>query len=73
MESTKRTISKAISWQLLGLIMMSLISYSFTGSVSGAISLSLASMVSGLIFYIIHERIWQKIQWGKLQGPNEAS
>ena len=66
MESTQRTISKAISWQLLGLLVMSLISFYFTGSVSSAISLSLASMLSGLVCYIIHEKIWQRIQWGKV-------
>lgn len=66
MESTRRTISKALSWQLLGLIVMTVISFCFTGSVSSAISLSLTSMLSGLIFYIAHEKVWQRIQWGKV-------
>ncbi|NKB76287.1 MAG: DUF2061 domain-containing protein [Gammaproteobacteria bacterium] len=65
MESTQRTISKAISWQLLGLVIMSLIGFCFTGSITGALTLSLTSMLSGLIFYVIHEKIWQRIQWGK--------
>ena len=65
MESTRRTIGKAISWQLLGLVMMSLISFYFTGSIVSALSLSLASMLSGFVCYIAHEKIWQRIKWGK--------
>ena len=72
MESTQRTISKAISWQLLGLIVMSLVSFYFTGSVRSAISLSLTSMLSGLIFYVIHEKVWQRIQWGKPESVTPA-
>ena len=73
MDSTQRTIGKAISWQLLGLIVMTLLSYYFTGSVSDDISLSVTSMLSGVVFYIIHEKIWQRIQWGKLGSHSGMS
>ena len=40
METTKRTIVKALSWQILGLLMMTVISYLHTGSMTSALSLA---------------------------------
>ena len=68
METTLRTTSKAISWQLSGFIVMTLIGYRYTGSLSNAASLAGSSVLSGFVFYFIHEKIWQKISWGKLSA-----
>jgi len=65
MDTPLRTVVKAISWQLLGLIVITLISYSHTGSIRSAISLASTSAILGTISYIIHERLWQRIRWGK--------
>ncbi|MEZ5535651.1 MAG: DUF2061 domain-containing protein [Thiolinea sp.] len=54
--------------QLSGFIVMTLIGYWYTGSLSNAASLAGSSMVSGFVFYFVHEKIWQKISWGKLSA-----
>ena len=64
METTKRTIVKALSWQILGLLMMTMISYLHTGSMTSVLSLAGTSTVIGLISYVIHEKLWQRISWG---------
>ena len=65
MDSNKRTMAKALSWQLLGIVTTSLIGWYFTGSLSAAFSLASISMLSGTVFYFIHEKIWQQINWGQ--------
>lgn len=73
MESTTRTIAKTASWQMLGLLSMALIGYVFTGSFLTAGSLALVTALSGTICYVMHERVWNRIAWGRLDGVPRAS
>lgn len=66
METTKRTIAKALSWQAIGLSAMSVIGYAHTGSVTSALSIAGTSTVLGLISYVIHEKLWQRVSWGNV-------
>lgn len=65
METTQRTIVKAISWQSLGIIVMTAIGYIHTGSLSSAMSLAGSSLIISSIFYVFHEKLWQRVSWGK--------
>lgn len=65
MESNTRLWTKALTWQLLGLISTSLLAYFFLGSITLAGSLALSSMASALVLYVIHEKLWAKVNWGK--------
>lgn len=67
MESPTRTIAKAVSWQLLGLLSMTLIGYLFTGSVAAAGSLAVVTAVVGAVCYVLHERVWNRIAWGRVE------
>lgn len=72
MESPSRTIAKAASWQLLGLFSMTLIGYLFTGSVTTAGSLAVVAALFGTICYVFHERVWNRISWGRRATPLHA-
>ena len=65
METTLRIIAKAISWQSLGVIVMTAIGYAHTGSISSAISLASSTFVISSITYVFHEKLWQRISWGR--------
>lgn len=64
METSVRTLAKTISWQVLGFISMTAISYVFTGSVSRSGALALTSTIIGTLAYIAHERLWSAVTWG---------
>ena len=68
METKKRTIAKAFCWQALGLVVMSIIGYAFTGSVGEGGALALTSAAVGLMNYFLHERLWARVRWGRIQG-----
>lgn len=55
MDTTRRTILKAITWQAMGVITMSAISYPHTGSLTSALSLALNASGSGFVFFLVHE------------------
>tara|TARA_R110002020_G_scaffold59673_7_gene162531 strand:+ start:1519 stop:1755 length:237 start_codon:yes stop_codon:yes gene_type:complete len=64
MESNFRTIAKAVTWQILGLIMTSVLAWFHTGSVLSAVTFALSTSVTGLAFFVVHERIWARVNWG---------
>ncbi|MBC8130847.1 MAG: DUF2061 domain-containing protein [Rhizobiaceae bacterium] len=68
MESRTRSLVKALSWQFLGLFTMSAIGYAFTGSLSSGGALALASAGVSFFTYLMHERAWAAVTWGKLTG-----
>ena len=64
MESTTRSILKTISWRLVGSSAVLLISFLLTGNFVLAGYIAMIQLLSNTILYFIHERIWNKIQWG---------
>lgn len=65
MESPARSIVKAVTWQLLGLVTMTLLAWLMTGSLTAAGSLAFAAALTGFACFILHERIWARIPWGR--------
>jgi uncharacterized membrane protein len=68
METNKRAIAKAFCWQAVGLIVMTLIGYIFTGSASEGGALALTSAAIGLVSYFLHEKLWARVRWGRIMG-----
>ena len=66
MDTTKRTIAKAILWTLIGLISMTLTGFWITGSMQSGGALALMNTGLGLVSYIVYERIWGRVRWGRI-------
>ena len=65
MESPLRSIVKALTWQVLGLITMTALAYIATGDIGAASGLALGAAATSLVFFFLHERIWALISWGR--------
>lgn len=66
METRRRTLVKAVLWNIIGLVMMSLVGFLATGSIAVGGGLAVANSVIGLTCYIIYERVWANISWGRM-------
>lgn len=64
-ESPKRSIAKSISWRVIGTLDTIIISWIITGTLSLAFSIGLVELVTKMVLYFFHERIWNTINWGK--------
>jgi len=64
-EKPIRSVAKAISWRVIGTLDTLLISYLLTGEVSIAASIASIDFVTKMFLYFFHERLWNKINWGK--------
>ncbi|UJQ93222.1 DUF2061 domain-containing protein [Mariluticola halotolerans] len=65
METRTRSIVKAISWQLVGLVTMTLLAFLITGDLGAAGGLAVVGAISGFLCFFIHERVWARIRWGR--------
>lgn len=66
METRKRTLVKAIVWNIIGLTVMSLVGLMLTGSVAVGGAMALVNTAIGLLTYILYERLWSSIAWGRI-------
>ncbi|MFT0716300.1 DUF2061 domain-containing protein [Flagellimonas lutimaris] len=64
-ESPKRSIAKSVSWRVVGTLDTIIISWLVTGTLSLAFSIGLVELVTKMVLYFFHERIWNSIKWGK--------
>ena len=64
-DSPIRSIVKALTWQAMGLFVMMLISWAVTGSVTAGGMIAVLGAASGMVTYILHERLWARIGWGR--------
>lgn len=66
MDSRKRTWIKAIGWQLMGLLSMTVVGFLFTGSLWDGGAIAGVNALVGLMFYILYERVWTRVSWGRI-------
>ena len=69
MDTRKRSLVKAVIWNLIGLASMALVGYFATGSVALGGKITLINAAIGLACYVIYERVWTRIRWGRHVGP----
>lgn len=60
-----RSIVKALSWRIVGTLDTLVVSYFVTGKIFLAASIASVDFLTKLVLYFFHERIWNKIKWGK--------
>jgi len=64
-ENATRSIAKAISWRIVGTIDTIVISFFITGEITMALSIGMVEVITKMILYFFHERVWNIIKWGK--------
>ncbi|WP_170325168.1 DUF2061 domain-containing protein [Ruegeria arenilitoris] len=65
METRRRSVVKAVLWNVMGLIVMTLVGLVATGSAAIGGTLAIVNTAIGLTMYVIYERIWAGITWGR--------
>ena len=64
-EKPMRSILKTISWRIVGTIDTIVISWILTGQIETALAIGSVELVTKMILYFGHERIWNLIPYGK--------
>ena len=64
-DTNKRSLAKALSWRLTGTIDTFIISWLITGQLLLASSIAFTEVITKVILFWAHERVWNKVSWGK--------
>ena len=59
--SKKKLFYKAIIWQIIGIIWISLFSYFWFGNLGQSIIFSIIVMIISVFIYVLYEIIWNKL------------
>lgn len=61
-----RSITKSLSWRAIGSIDTVILAYFFSDDIYIAFSIGAAELLTKIVLYYLHERIWTMIRWGRL-------
>jgi len=71
-ETHKRSITKALTWRVLGYVITALTVYLFTRELTYALSIGFTDTMIKLFVYYGHERLWMKTKFGmKKEVPED--
>ena len=64
-DNVQRSLLKTISWRVIGTLDTVFISWLITGKLTLAFSIGTIELVTKMLLYFFHERVWENIKWGK--------
>jgi uncharacterized membrane protein len=64
-DSPSRSLVKAVSWRITGSGTTFLISYIISGNFTVAGSIASVQLIANTLLYFVHERVWDRVQWGR--------
>jgi uncharacterized membrane protein len=64
-DTYNRSLSKAVTWRIAGTIDTFIISWFLTGQIILASSIAFTEIITKIVLFWVHERVWNKIKWGQ--------
>ena len=64
-DTRRRSLVKAITWRLIGAFVLAIVTRSITGSWREAEIITATYTAIAVVLFYAHERVWQRIRWGK--------
>jgi len=64
-DSNLKSLAKTVSWRIVGTIDTIMISYLVTGETAMALSIGSVEVVTKMILYYLHERVWSGVKLKK--------
>lgn len=65
METTRRSIAKAVSYRFFGTLTTATLVFVFLGQIELAAAVGLLDTLFKIIVYVAHERAWNRIHYGR--------
>jgi uncharacterized membrane protein len=71
MDSKTRSWAKSLVWRAMGVIILGGISYGVTRNLEAMTLITVLFHSLRLVLYYWHERLWLRVEWGKIKHPLE--
>jgi len=70
-EKHYRSLVKAVSWRFTGSVDTIIISLFVTHNFKWALSIGGVELFTKIFLYYVHERVWHKIPFGRVEEPRD--
>ncbi|MFC3879538.1 DUF2061 domain-containing protein [Algoriphagus namhaensis] len=70
-DSNLKSLLKSISWRIVGTLDTMVISYIITGQLVMAVSIGSVEVVTKILLYYVHERVWENVSKEKSKEAHE--
>lgn len=67
-DSHKRSVIKGITWRITGSIDTIVMAFIVTGELNHAIKIGATEVLTKIVLYYLHERIWNNVSFGRVNG-----
>ncbi len=68
MESKKRTLVRTITYRILAVALLAAITWIFTANTFETSAITIVYSVIATLVDYVHDRVWFRIEWGKLKA-----
>lgn len=69
MESRRRSLAKALSYRLGGLVITGAVAWGITGQLRFAAAIGTVDALFKIALYYAHERVWTRLSFGRPRPP----
>jgi uncharacterized membrane protein len=69
-ETRRRSVVKALSWRTLAGLITACVALAMTGQLKFAAEIGAIDTAVKLVIYFVHERVWNKISYGRVVQPD---
>ena len=70
MEHPKRSLAKAATWRVIAFLVTIIAVYIYSKDIKESLVIGISANVVKMFLYYAHERIWNRIKFGRLKAPN---
>jgi uncharacterized membrane protein len=70
MDSHKRSLIKSLSYRLFGTGVTRVGAWLVTGELGDAVAVGVGDSAAKFFFFYLHERMWTRIEYGRLEPPD---
>ena len=64
-EQARRSFVKTVTWRLTGSLSTFIISLLISSDFAVAGTIAITQVIANTLLYYLHERVWNRISWGK--------
>lgn len=69
-ETRRRSVIKALTWRVLAGFITAGVALILTGKLKFAVEIGVIDTSVKLVVYFMHERLWNRISWGRVVAPD---
>jgi uncharacterized membrane protein len=68
-DSRLRSLAKALSWRAGGFVFMCALAWLVTKDAQAAATIGIVDLVAKIGLYYLHERMWERVEFGRAEPP----